>query len=75
MAVLISTNKTKKKYRLYSTIADGWLTEWISKEEAIKELQSRAKNRCREECEKIAQKFPIGYYKKEDSKPILEEPF
>lgn len=74
MAVLISINKSKKKYRLWTTVADGWLTDWITREEAVKELQQRAKDRCKEECKKIANEFPL-YYSDKNYKRILELPF
>lgn len=65
MSVLIQHRKKDNKYRAWTTIADGWLTDWLSEKGMIKYLQSRIMDRATEECENLAVEFPNGYHNKD----------
>lgn len=61
MGILVKHRKKDDKYRLWTTVADGWLTNWMSKHRTIQYLQQRVRERAESECEEIAVRFPDGY--------------
>ncbi len=62
MGVLIKHRKKDDKYRLWTTISDGWLTNWLTKWGMIRHLQHRVREQAERECEEIAARFPDGYW-------------
>jgi len=64
MAWNIQYNKSKNLYRIWTTVADGWITDWITREECIKEISRKKRKQLKEELDEIAIDFPNGYYNK-----------
>jgi hypothetical protein len=60
-------------YRAWTTVSDGWLTDWGTREEMVKYLQSRVMRDARARCKQIADTFPVGWWTK-DLKRIDEAP-
>lgn len=60
-------------YRIWSNIADGYLTERITREEAVKWLSEDVLQKANDEIEEIVVSFPHGYRNKEGNMIIDEK--
>ena len=72
MSILVKLRKKDNKFRIWTTVSDGWLTDWVTKEEAIKYLQFRVKRDAKWKCDEIAAEFPHSWYGT-DGKFITDE--
>jgi hypothetical protein len=75
MGWLVSIKETPKgtKYRLWTTISDGWLTEWSTKDEIIKFLFWNKFRKLMEGVLEDAMDFPNGWYDKKNTRRIFDE--
>lgn len=75
MGWLVSIKETEegKKYRLWTTISDGWLTEWSTKDEIIKFLFWNKFRDLMEGVLKDGMDFPNGWYDKKTHNRISSE--
>ncbi len=64
MAWNVQHNKSKNLYRLWTTVADGWLTDWITREEAIDFIAEHKREQLEEKIEELKIDFPNGYHTK-----------
>ena len=62
MGILVKHRKKDDKYRLWTTIADGWLSNWLTKQGVIRFLQDKVRRHAEDECEEIVARFPDGYW-------------
>lgn len=62
MATLLE--KRKDKFRVWSTISDSWLTDWLSKEEVIRFFVMRIFTRAHNEIKELEETFPSGFSNK-----------
>ena len=58
------------KYRFWNTVADGWSTKFLSREEALQYLRDRSFRRYTEELEREERDFPKGWTDKDTFKII-----
>lgn len=58
------------KYRIWSTIVDGFLTGWLTKEEAVEWLLWDETRHRREEYKD----FPNGFYDLDDNLIVIDQP-
>lgn len=61
MSVLVKHRKKDNMYRFWTTISDGWLSNWLTKWQAVEFLQRRVMDRAKDDCEEIKARFPSGY--------------
>lgn len=75
MGWLVSIKETEegKKYRLWTTISDGWLTEWSTKDEIIKFLFWQKFIKFMEGVLEDGMDFPNGWYDKKNTRRIFDE--
>lgn len=59
---------TDIKYRIWSTISDSFITEWLTKSEIINYLFWERVRTFMDEFNKDAMTFPNGYYKLDDTR-------
>ena len=59
---------TEIKYRIWSTISDSFITEWLTKSEMINYLFWERVRDFIEEFNKEAMTFPIGYFRLDDTR-------
>jgi hypothetical protein len=71
MAILIA--RKQNLFRVWTTISDGYLTDWLNKKNTIKYLKSRVMEKAKMECEEIEASFPHNYWNKKDDRRILDE--
>jgi hypothetical protein len=60
MGILVKRNKAGK-YRFWTTISDGYLTKWLTFDEAVDYLAGRINQRAEEEIAQLRAEFPRGY--------------
>jgi hypothetical protein len=75
MGWLVSIKETPKgtKYRLWTTISNGWLTKWSTKDEIIKFLFWNKFRDLMEGVLKDSMDFPNGWCDKENERRIFDE--
>ena len=56
--------KEKGKYRFWSTICDDWLSDWMTREEALNWLENMKKKGLKREMDKERDSFPDGWCNK-----------
>jgi len=63
------------KFGLWTTIADGWMTEpkALSREEMIEMIVTLKREIFEKEIKDLRRTFPVGWYDKDTLKKIMEE--
>lgn len=61
MSWQVKHRKKDDKYRLWTTISDGWLTNWLSRDEMIEAISGEYQEEVSEKVEKLRLTFPNGW--------------
>lgn len=62
MSWLLKHRKKDNKYRIYTTISDGWITDWLTESEMKEHLIWEQAFRNKEKAIEIMMTFPEGWY-------------
>jgi hypothetical protein len=70
--VKIKTEKEVTKYRIWTTVSDGWITEWLTKEEITKFFLWQRLRDFRDKFLEDAITFPNNYTDKDTDRRIMD---
>jgi len=73
MSWLIKHRKKDDKYRLWTTISDGWITDWLTRDEMIKVVSFDYKEALKDKVRKLQLTFPNGWHDKDSHARINDE--
>lgn len=63
-----------KKFRIYSTIAEGFLTPWVTRDQAIDVIVYGLRRDLKEKIKDLKRTFPRGYVDYDTNRFIQESP-
>jgi hypothetical protein len=68
MSWLLKHRKKDNKWRIYTNISGGWITDWLTEKEIKNRLAWQAKNDSKLKAIEIAMTFPAGWADKDTYK-------
>ncbi len=70
--IKIKTEKEVTKYRIWTTVSDGWITEWLTREEMVKFHFWNQFKKFMDSFIEDAMTFPNNYYDKDTEKRYMD---
>lgn len=70
MSWLLKHRKKDGKYRIWTTISDGWITDWLSEDEIKEYLRWREYADTKLKVIEHYMTFPAGWHDKDTHKPL-----
>lgn len=68
MALHLSVNEDKTKFRFWSTIVDKYLSPWLSRDEALVFIRARKQAQLEVEMREETENFPLNWFDKDTYK-------
>lgn len=74
MGLQLKHREKDDKWRAWTTISDGWLTNWLTEDQMKVYLVSRREHQHKLDAIEVVMGFPHGYSDKDDGLRILNGP-
>ena len=72
MSWLLKHRKKDDKYRIWTIISDGWITDWLVRDEIIEAIRGQYFSDYKKDFDKLKKTFPNNWYEKDTHKIITD---
>src|SRR4051794_27764036 len=73
MGWLLKHRKKDNRWRIWTTVSDGWITDWLSESELKAELAARYEEDFKLKVIEAYMSFPNGWFDKDTHKRLLNQ--